>query len=274
MDLDGEGTMDPLWGWILGWLRRVVGICRRVLFGRPGRRWGRAARIAALVVVLAYGGLLAFPGILLAHHVSHGPFEVWSDVPIDPAIGAVLDEAGRRLAASPLNDPAVRHRVFLCNTPFCRALLGPGRDGSFGVTYEFVGHSTINRSDVAADLVFRGAKKHDRRPLSAVIAHERMHALISCRYGVIGAHLLPTWKVEGYCDVVAGGSSMDPVEGLRLIREGKRDDPGPLRYFRYRLMVQYLLEVEGLDVETIMDREFDEDRVLADVRRSLDKLGP
>jgi hypothetical protein len=226
------------------------------------------------VVGLAYGGLFAFPSVLFAHHVARGPFEVWSDVPIDPAIEGVLDDAERMLAKSPLHDPAMRHHVYLCNTPIRRALFAPGKGGSFGVTYAIVGHSMLNQSDVASNVVFRDATKHDRRPLSAVIAHERMHALIARRYGTIGSRLLPDWKVEGYCEVVAGGSSMDPEEGRKLIHEGKFDGPGPIRYFRYRLMMQYLLEVEGRGVDEIMRGEFDEARVMADVRRSLDRLRP
>lgn len=254
--------------------RRVLGVLGRILFGRARSRWRRAARAVVLVVVMTYGGLFAFPSVLFAHHVAHGPFEVWSDVPIDPAIGAVLDDAERLLARSPLHDPAMRHRLYLCNTSIRWALLAPGKGGSFGVTYAVVGHSVLNRSDVGADLVFRDASRHDRRPLSAVIAHERMHDLIARRYGPIRSRLLPDWKVEGYCEVVAGGSSMDPEEGRRRIREGTFDGPGPMRYFRYRLMMQYLIEVEGRGIDEIMAGDFDEARLMADVRRSLDRLRP
>jgi hypothetical protein len=265
-------AMARVWQWFVGGSRRAVAMARRLIFGRARSRWRRGVRAFLLVLGLAYGGLFAFPGVLFAHHVAHGAFEVWSDVSIDPAIGPVLDDAERLLAKSPLHDPAMRHHVYLCNTPNRWALLAPGNSGSFGVTYAIVGHSVLNRSDVASNVVFRDASKHDRRPLSAVIAHERMHALIARRYGTIGSRFLPDWKVEGYCEVVAGGSSMDPAQGRKLIREGNYDGPGPMRYFRYRLMMQYLLEVEGRGVDEIMKGDFDEARVMADVRRSLDRL--
>ena len=236
------------------------------------RRLARAGMRALPVVAAGYLVLLAYPGILLAHHVTHGAFRVDSDAPIDPRIAAVLDDAAARLARSPLNDPAMVHRVAICTTPPRRWLLAPRGRGAFGITYAVVGTSVLGRVDIPANLSYRDGPRYDRRPLSSVIAHERMHALLERRYGAITCWRLPTWKTEGYCEYVAGNPSCDVEEGKRLIRAGKEEASGPFRYFRYYAMVQYLLDVERRSVDEVMAGDFDEARLLAKVRASIDRL--
>lgn len=250
--------------------RRLGGRLRLLVRGR----WARAGRVALPAIVAAYLALLAFPEVLFAHQVSRGRFRVYSDEPIDARIGAVLDEATTLLAKSPLDDPAMVHRLFVCNGPFRGRLLAPRRRGSFGTTYTtwLRGNTILNRADVASDVVFRQSPRHNRRRLSRVIAHERVHALMERRYGTLACRRLPEWKREGYCEYVAGGPSLDVEEGRRRIREGTVDGSGPFRYFRSYAMTKYLLDVEGLGIDEVIARPFDEAELMAKVRQSIDRL--
>ncbi|HWE39359.1 MAG TPA: hypothetical protein VG406_22605 [Isosphaeraceae bacterium] len=164
----------------------------------------------------------------------------------------------------------------LCNSSSRRRFFTPRGGGSFGTTYSVVlgGNTFLNRVDVAGGVVFREAPDHGRRPLVGVIAHERVHALLERRYGALACSRMPTWKIEGYCEYVGGGTTIDAEEGKRLVRERRRDESGPARYFRHFIMVKYLLDVEGLDVDAVMAREFDEAEVLERVQGSLNRLRP
>jgi hypothetical protein len=133
-------------------------------------------------------------------------------------------------------------------------------------------NTILSRTDVTANLVFRDAALHDRRPLSAVIAHERIHALMDRHFGDLACLSIPVWKKEGYCEYIAGSPSFDVDEGKRLIRKGQAEAVGPFRYFRYRMMVKYLLDVEGLDIQEIVARDFSPDEVVAKVRQQIDRL--
>jgi hypothetical protein len=218
---------------------------------------------------LAYGLLLCFPGVLFAHRASYRNFEVYSDTPIGPGLPAVLDTAASRMAASGLDDPRMTHRLFLCADPLRRSLLMPRGAGAFGSTSSITGHTILNRSDVAADRVERDAPRNNRRPLSAVVAHERMHALLVRRFGAWACYRMPTWKQEGICDYVAGHTSFPLDEARRLVREGRDDPSPPFAYARACLMVGHLVEVEGLSLEEVATRPLDEAAVLARLRADL-----
>jgi len=241
--------------------------------GRP-RRWLRAARRMIVAVLSVYLLILIFPELLFAHHLRHRNFHVYSEIPIDRGIIPILDEAATLMARSSLDDPRMEHRLFLCNSPLKRRLLAPRSDGSFGTTYFVLlrRNTILNRTDVPVNLVLRDAPFYNRRPLSAVIAHERVHALMDRRYGDLTCLRLPDWKKEGYCEYIAGSPSFDVDEGKRLVRQGKVDASGPFRYFRYGLMVKYLTEVEGLDIDEIIAQEFSPDELIARVQKHIERL--
>jgi len=80
--------------------------------------------------------------------------------------------------------------------------------------------------------------------------------------------LMPAWKSEGYCEYVAGDSSLRFEEGAKLWKENPNDD-SQYRYFKYHLMVKYLLETERLTVDEVFQRAFDEKELAAKVFKSL-----
>ncbi len=93
-----------------------------------------------------------------------------------------------------------------------------------------------------------------------------------CRRNDLTCWGLPDWKKEGYCEYIAGSPSMDADEGRRLIREGRTESSGPFRYSQYRLMVEYLIEVEAVGIVEIVAREFDRDELVMKFRRNPDRL--
>jgi hypothetical protein len=257
---------------LINWVRN-----RRVRGVRPGarcRRWFRAALQSAAVVLSVYLLILMFPELLFAHHLHHRNFHVYSEAAIDPSIIPILDEAAALMARSSLDDPGMEHRLFLCGSPLRWRLLAPTCRGAFGATHAAVlrRNTILSRTDVAANLVFRDAALNDRRPLSAVIAHERIHALMGHHFGDVACLSIPDWKNEGYCEYIGGSPSVNIEEGKRLIRRGQAEAMGPLRYFQYRLMVKYLMDIEGFDIDEIVAREFSPDEVLAKVRQHIDRL--
>ena len=94
----------------------------------------------------------------------------------------------------------------------------------------------------------------------------------SRHFGDLACLSIPDWKKEGYCEYIGGSPSFDVDEGKRVIRRGQTEAVGPFRYFRYRLMVKYLMDIEGLDIDEIVAREFSPDEVMAKVRQHIDRL--
>lgn len=123
----------------------------------------------------------------------------------------------------------------------------------------------INKSDAANDLVFRNASDRNHRSLSGVIAHEITHLLIRNRYGYLRNLTMPTWKKEGYAEYIAGGSTLDDETGVRRWKGNPQDATG-YQYFKYYMLVKFLLEHDKLSVDDLFNRDFDvqalEERVL------------
>jgi len=114
----------------------------------------------------------------------------------------------------------------------------------------------INKSDLAKDLVFRDAPANAERSLSGVISHETTHLLIRKRFGYWRNLTMPSWKKEGYAEYVAGGSTLSDETGVKLWKQNPKDATG-YQYFKYYLMVKYLLEHDKLTVDELFKRDFD-----------------
>jgi hypothetical protein len=174
----------------------------------------------------------------------------------------VLNDAETKLRRSPLYDDTLKRRIFLTNGFPMYALLSNKAFRSFGNSVPFIDNIIISKADVPADRVYVNRDHHNSRSLSGVIAHEVTHLFIRLRYGTLEASMMPTWKNEGYCEYVAGDSTIPLEEGMRLWRENPNDDSG-YRYTKYHAMVKYLLEKENLSVDELFTRDLDENQVAA-----------
>jgi len=77
---------------------------------------------------------------------------------------------------------------------------------------------------------------------------------------------MPAWKKEGYAEYVAGGSTLSYDDGVRMWKASPSDASG-YRYFKYYMLVKYLIDHDRVSAEELFNRDFDvrflEQRVLA-----------
>lgn len=228
----------------------------------------RVIRFSVTAVCVAYLLTLCFPQYLFAHEVSYKNFKVYSRQPVDEHIYKVLDDAEARLSKSTIYDRDLSRRVFLTNSHRMYAVLSNKAFRSFANSLPFINNIVVNKTDVERDLVFLNRREHNQRSLSGVIAHEVTHLFIRKKVGTLSASLMPTWKNEGYCEYVAGDSTIPYEEGVKLWRENPNDD-STYRYFKYHMMVKYLLDHEKLTIEDVFKRDFDTKQLEAEVLKSL-----
>lgn len=223
------------------------------------RRYRATFRYLLASLTLAYIGVLSFPQMLFACEVSHNNFRVYSREPLDPTIHAVLDRAEAKLSASGINDHRLQPRIFISDSHRLYALLGlyVGHD-SFAKSYALLPTNNVfvNKADVTQDLVFRDAPSDRARSLSGVLAHEVTHLLVRERFGYLKNLAMPAWKREGYAEYVAGGTLLDQETGMRRWKEHPADATG-YRYFRYYMLVKYLIDVKKLSVDDVFTQDFD-----------------
>lgn len=219
----------------------------------------KAISYLAASATLAYAFLLSFPQVLFAYEISHGNLKVYSREPLDQNIHAILDSVEAKLSASGVNDNGLRPRIFISSSHGLYSFLSLYVGGnSFAKGYPILPTSNVfvNKSDVARDLVFRDARTDGERSLSGVIAHEVTHLLVREKFGYLKNLTLPSWKQEGYSEYVAGGTLLDYETGVRRWKENPANDSG-YRYFKYYMLVKYLIDVKKLSVDEVFTRDFD-----------------
>lgn len=246
----------------------ALNIYRQYRAARAKSRAYRAVRYLATTLFIGYLLTICFPQYLFAHEASYRGFKVYSREPLDDGIYKVLDDAEARLSKSTIYDREVSRRVFLTNGHAMYAFLSNKAFRSFANSVPLINNIIINKSDVSKDLVFLNRPENNSRSLSGVIAHEVTHLFIRKKVGTLRASLMPQWKNEGYCEYIAVDTTITYDEGVRLWKENPLDD-SKYRYFKFHLMVKYLLEVEKLSIEDVFSRDFDTKDLEARVFRSL-----
>ncbi len=252
-------------------LLRIFGLRRpapTTAFGRAARRLERAATVLAV----CYVGLQAFPQVLFAHNVTAQGITLYSRAPLPTAeTTACLDRAVALLRQSELAVPGRAEKIFVCDSPWLFRLFSPTSASAFAYSVPITDHVFIASADFRQDVARSSAPEHNTRSLSGVIAHEITHGLIRHRLGWWRGVRLPMWVAEGYCDYVARDGSFPAAEGRRLLAEDRIDPTPSFRYYRYRQMVRWLIEVKHLSFEQVVERSDDSATVEADTRASLQK---
>ena len=180
------------------------------------RKWARGVVAATLLVIVSpicAPQLLAFP---YSERIDN--HRVYSERPIDSRVVDAVTKADKLARRSRL--PAVTDQpIFLTQGGWrWRWLTQSGSDGPFGLSRAGFEAIVINRSDAASDRVFRTSVVGSQRSLSGTIAHEMTHGAIRRHFGLMADISYPRWLREGYCDCVAGGSTLTDAEGVALSR--------------------------------------------------------
>src|SRR5690349_22521369 len=250
-------------------LSRAIDAYRRYRAAKAKSKLYRSLRYVFVSLAAAYVLLLCFPQVLFAHQVTYKNFTVYSREPLDQNVYAMLDKVEARLATSAINNTQVRPKIFLTNSQqlYSALSLYIGTN-SFGKGFGILPTNNvfINNADVARDLVFRKAPEFNQRSLSEVVAHKVTHLLVREKFGYVKNVTMPAWKREGYAEYVAGGTTLDYATGANLWKANPQNDRG-YQYFKYYMLVKYLMDHDKLTVEQLFTRDFDraelETRVLS-----------
>lgn len=203
----------------------------------------------------AYLVLLLYPQPLFRHKVESGNVSLWSDQPIPPQARLYLDTARARLARSPWNDPQLVHRIFVCRTRWRWVLFTLHKRNVGGINC-----ALLNRNIFLRDMNWAsgrligpsGKEVEGERTLPYYFAHEMAHGLVVHRLGRWRYWRAKSWKHEGFADHLAKTAWNFPLLlGKFKAGDPKMDPAGSGYYWRYHLMVGYLLERKGLTADSL-----------------------
>jgi hypothetical protein len=242
--------------------------------GTKARRFTRRFLLlvgAALIVMLAYGTILAFPEPLFAHKYSYKNFCIYSRSPLDDRIRVELEVVSQRLAASELNDPKITHRVFVTGSPSWYAFFNGPYRGAMARNYEFNNSIFVPQLDLSRGLVvhFDGRTA----PIPEILAHEMTHTLERKRLGIINLWRAPFWKNEGYAEYIGNPRTVPITDDLQVL-DGLRSNVVPIengfsvprQYFEAAILWRYLIEIRGLSFAAIMSDSIRNEQVEEEMR--------
>jgi hypothetical protein len=216
------------------------------------------------VLALAAGwlALAIHPQPLFAYSARRANIVLHARAPLPPQAGPLLDEVVRRVARSPLYDPARIHHVFLCDTPalFSLFALWDRKVGGLAQV-TLTGNVFIRPSNVVRGTVIgpSGEAKRGERTLTYFIAHEVTHAMTGDHVGRWRFHRLAAFQKEGYADHVGFDHHVSLARGREaLAHDAPEMDPRRSGlYARYELLVSYLFERRGMTVDELLARPLD-----------------
>ncbi|MBS0335135.1 MAG: hypothetical protein JSS35_20395 [Proteobacteria bacterium] len=228
---------------------------------RPTTRTIRRLSLGLGLGLTAFAALIlaaiCLPQPLFAHHLRRGQVDLWSDRPIPPQARAVLDEAQRRIARSPLWSAEQRFRIFICNDNWRLALYSLRFSGRMAGATDtlFTGNVYMRESDLAANRLIPASPGADLadRPLAYYLAHEMTHTLEMRAFGRAPGRRYPHWLVEGYADYVGKAGAFDYAANLAALRVGDpaMDWERSGLYRVYHLYAAHYLDRLGLGVRQL-----------------------
>jgi hypothetical protein len=211
-------------------------------------RWTNRIAAAALLLTaspIAAPQLLAFP-----YSTQIGRHRVYSEVPIDPRLTAIVARADMLASRSPLaSGQALNQPIFLTNGGWRWTWLALQNRGAFALSRPLIETLIVNRSDIASDSVENGQPIAGHRSLDGTLTHEMTHGLIRAHFGALADSRYPAELREGYCDYVAGGGSLTDAQAHALITS-RREVPA-LTYWRGRKKVEAALAANHGNVEAM-----------------------
>jgi hypothetical protein len=215
---------------------------------KSSKRWrgwpviGFAVGIAAPMFEPA---LLAFP-----HSEQVGEHQVYSVEPITPAVRQAVAEADRRVAASPLGSARpLDQDIFLTDGGWRWTWLAGNVQGAFGLSRAVNETIVLGAGDMATAMLRNGAPIGGERSIASIVAHEMTHGSIRAHFGWTADFTYPAELREGYCEYVAGESSLSDPEALSLQQRGQSHPA--LIYWSGRKRVEAEMARPGASVDRL-----------------------
>ena len=222
-----------------------------------------AASFAVTVLAATgYATLVLYPHPLFDYDTSFGQVGVLSEQPLSPEFSAVIEDAIAIISESELYDPDAPMGVILADDHIYHKI-SPGKVLAYSIgPYAIL----AGKTDPIGNLL-SWDKSPVRMNLVKAIAHELTHCMQGRHYGYfkVNRSMFP-WKLEGYAEYIAHGrdrsnkeySLYESVERLlssekiKPVQGWMTTDDGfdyPIDYYRFRLMTEYLFDVEGISYD-------------------------
>ena len=233
-----------------------------------------------LLLVSGFVALMLNPQMLYAKKTSYKQATVYYQDLYPSSFDQSLEQAFELTRKSELCDTSFRFHIFMNDgrsvSPILKKLLGDAF--AWGYYNNVVLSGKMDAANQFIEL--NGRQRH----LTRTLAHEMIHDLQARRFGLFHSRPLkniPLWKWEGYPEYIAYRSSvkdekkilLDNITRLVSLGDGSWSpveidiDEGKsfagLDYFRWWLMIKYLVDIRQMRYECILEEDIKYNAVLA-----------
>lgn len=232
-------------------------------------KWVACLTLALGLLLAAQLYAVLHPEHFFDYTEEYGSFKIFSSEPISPEFEKILQEVGKRAENSEIHSSDILTKIVLANDGLYFALAGKSQiPRTIGNCIVLGGKVDIDRNRLILPAV--------EMNLVYIITHEAVHVGQHEEHGLFmntffdfGRH--PTWKTEGYAEWISqknrlGDSTASIYSTLILLKQSDGKswvDLGdgytmPASYLRNRIMVEYLLKIDGMEYSDIMDTNISE----------------
>ena len=220
------------------------------------------------IVLLILVIILSFPNLYSTDKVVYKNYTVYSSFRIKniSKLKTIIDNAIKLQERAKVYDENIKQRVFINDSfklyGFQSAFLN--RE-AFGITYLNLGGIIyINKADIDNNITYSPREKFNKRSLHDIIAHESTHVYLRNKLGFFKEMFMSHWEKEGFCEYVASSSSYPLKKGLYNLQNNITDEKSSAsyKYFKARMAMTYMIEIEGKDLIQILDADLELDSIL------------
>ena len=236
-------------------------------------KWALRGFLLLLLLVALDVTALALPYPLFDYKYQSEGFSIYSSWALPGDVEEIVEWAQARVDAMDYTRPDAGYRVFICGDERLYsvfAFLTRRSTNSLGIGMTVLGNMYLNESKIRRFAAGRhGRIPHSRYEgnLSEVVAHEIVHFNMVKKLGFWRATRMPVWKSEGYAEYQANiaatradGSYVfaDRIDLLTNDAFWGRGASMARSLFEWHLLVEFLAEEKGFDLEDLADEAITE----------------
>ncbi len=231
---------------------------------------------------------LYYPDSFFDYRTTHRNFNLYSDRSIDDNLLELIDETAVRMKSIETYDPVDTHHVYLVHDYRLFGSFAEKLNMSNTIqalTIHPFGYVLLNLSAIERTAnMYKNRYSHTlyRGDPAYTLSHELMHVLTTGQLGFFSSWFLPDWKREGYAEYGASlydrrqDSTYSLAERVNLYNEGYYDNLSENQqfYIRSGLIVEYLLDIEQLEFDHLMNKDIPADTIYHQLQQWLGSQTP
>lgn len=223
---------------------------------------------AFTLLILGIIGLVQFPNLFINKELTYKSFEIYSNdnIELTVSVKAVLDSVLSNIEQSPFQKDEFIYELYFVGDSFYEKVIRLfGMKNMASSKYEKQIYSA--KPNFEKGILKRNDNEYEKLNLVQIISHECIHSQMYEDYSWFGIMQTPSWINEGYCEYI----SYRPIRAKENYNlsdvfvklESNHDNwirteyntMTPRQYVRDRLLIEYLIDVKGLEISEIISNE-------------------